>query len=70
LAVLQYGFNTLNLNETVSFTAVQNQRSSHVMEKIGMQHDLKDDFDHPKIAESHPLQRHVLYRISHQNWQK
>ncbi len=68
LACLKYGFETLNLKEIVSFTAIQNIRSRRVMEKIGMHHDPKDDFDHPKLAEGHPLRRHVLYRISQQAW--
>lgn len=34
------------------------------MERIGMTHDPRDDFDHPKLAEEHPLRRHVLYRLS------
>jgi hypothetical protein len=33
------------------------------MEKLGMTHDLADDFDHPKLPEGHPLRRHVLYRL-------
>ena len=33
------------------------------MEKIGMTRDPRDDFDHPGIAEGHPLRRHVLYRM-------
>jgi RimJ/RimL family protein N-acetyltransferase len=67
---LQYGFDTLNLEEIVSFTAVQNMRSRHVMEKIGMHHDEVDDFDHPKLQEGHPLKRHVLYRIKSNEWQQ
>src|SRR6185437_2759402 len=43
-AALAYGFKTLNLDEIVSFTAVQNMRSRRVMEKIGMHHVPKDDF--------------------------
>lgn len=62
-AALHYGFTTVNLKEIVSFTAVQNMRSRHVMEKIGMHHDPKDDFDHPKLPAGHPLRRHVLYRL-------
>lgn len=65
-AVLAYGFDTLKLEEIVSFTAVQNQRSRHVMEKIGMHHSSEDDFDHPKLPEGHPLRRHVLYRKKQQ----
>jgi 3-dehydroquinate dehydratase/shikimate dehydrogenase len=68
LAALQYGFEVLNLNEIVSFTAVQNMRSRKVMEKIGMHHDPKDDFDHPKLPEGHSLRRHVLYRMNHSEW--
>jgi hypothetical protein len=34
-----------------------------VMEKLGMTHDPADDFDHPRLPESHPLRRHVLYRL-------
>ena len=34
------------------------------MQKIGMHHDPKDDFDHPALPEGHPLRRHVLYRIA------
>lgn len=62
-AVLQYGFNILNLEEIVSFTAVQNMRSRHVMEKIGMCRDEFDDFDHPNVTDDHPLKKHVLYKI-------
>src|SRR5690606_14340984 len=38
-ACLQYGFETLRLKEIVSFTAVQNNRSRRVMERIGMHRD-------------------------------
>lgn len=61
-AALQYGFETLDLEEIVSFTPVNNRRSRNVMDKIGMHHDPADDFDHPKISEGHPLRKHVLYR--------
>ncbi len=67
---LAYGFETLNLGEIVSFTAVKNMRSRRIMEKIGLHHNSQDDFDHPKLAESHPLKRHVLYRMSQQEWRR
>lgn len=63
-AVLRYGFLTLNLNEIVSFTVVDNQASRRVMEKIGLHHHPQDDFDHPKLTADSPLRRHVLYRLS------
>ncbi|HEV8051183.1 MAG TPA: GNAT family N-acetyltransferase [Parachlamydiaceae bacterium] len=67
-ACLKYGFENLGLNEIVSFTATQNMRSRHIMEKICMHHDSKDDFDHPKLSESNPLRRHVLYRLEKNKW--
>lgn len=70
LASLQYGFETLKLPEIVSFTAVQNDRSRRVMERIGMHRDPQDDFDHPKLPEGHWLRRHVLYRLEAQEWRK
>lgn len=45
-------------------TVPVNQRSRHVMEKLGVQRSPADDFDHPRIPEGHPLRRHVLYRLS------
>lgn len=70
LALLHYAFKVLKLEEIVSFTATGNKRSRAVMEKIGMHPDPKGDFDHPKISAGHPLQRHVLYRISRRDWRR
>jgi RimJ/RimL family protein N-acetyltransferase len=61
-AALAYGFESVGLDEIVSFTAGNNIRSRRVMERIGMAHDARGDFDHPKLPEQHPLKRHVLYR--------
>ena len=62
-AAAEYAFATLRFQELVSFTTVGNVRSRRVMEKIGMMRDPAEDFDHPSIAEGHPLRRHVLYRL-------
>ncbi len=67
-ATLKYGFETLQLDEIVSFTAIQNTRSQKVMEKIGMKHYSEEDFDHPKLAEGHWLRKHVLYRLKQKEW--
>jgi RimJ/RimL family protein N-acetyltransferase len=61
---LAFGFDALGLDEIVSFTTPGNRRSWRVMGRLGMTRDPADDFDHPLIAEGHPLRRHVLYRIS------
>ena len=62
-AVLQVGFEKFVLDEIVAFTVPTNIRSRRVMEKIGMVHDLKGDFRHPKLPLDHPLSLHVLYRL-------
>ena len=62
-AALADGFTRLGLREIVSFTVPHNARSRAVMERIGMTRNPTDDFDHPSLAEGHPLRRHVLYRL-------
>ena len=59
---LRFGFKDLGLAEIVSFTATPNLRSQAVMRRLGMTRDPADDFDHPRLADGHPLRRHVLYR--------
>ncbi|MBL8813959.1 MAG: GNAT family N-acetyltransferase [Planctomycetaceae bacterium] len=63
-ATLEFGFACLGLSEIVAMTAVTNLRSRRVMERLGMTHNPADDFDHPLISAEHPLQRHVLYRMT------
>ena len=65
---LAFGFETLGLDEIVSFTATTNTRSQAVMQRLGMQHDPADDFDHPSLPAGHRLQRHVLYRLPRSRW--
>lgn len=61
-ACLEFGFETLALNEIYSFTSIHNLRSEQVMKKIGMaQVGL---FDHPLITDGHVLKKHVVYKIS------
>jgi RimJ/RimL family protein N-acetyltransferase len=62
-AWLDYGWNTLKLEEIVAFTAAINLPSQRVMEKIGMSREASDDFDHPALAPGDRLLKHVLYRI-------
>jgi ribosomal-protein-alanine N-acetyltransferase len=62
-SALEWGFDSLALDEIVSFTVPGNMRSRRVMEKIGMMRDEKGDFDHPLIPAAHPLRKHVLYRV-------
>jgi ribosomal-protein-alanine N-acetyltransferase len=68
LASLRYGFETLRLDEIVSFAAAGNLRSRRVMERIGMTPDTAGDFDHPMLPGGSPLSRHVLCRLSRVDW--
>jgi RimJ/RimL family protein N-acetyltransferase len=60
-AVLKMGYQTLAIPEVVAFTVVDNVRSISVMERLGMQRDLTEDFNHPAVEESR-LKGHLLYR--------
>ena len=61
-AALDFAFDRLGWDEVVAFTAALNVRSQRVMERLGMSHDPRDDFDHPRLAEGDPLRRTLLYR--------
>ena len=70
-AWLAFGFETLGLDEVVSFAVWNNARSTAVMERIGMRRDPARDFDHPGVPDSHPhLKRHVFYALSRADWRK
>jgi len=68
-AAVAYGFETLGLTEIVAFLLAANARSASVCERLGMDRNPADDFDHPRIAEGQvsvggfPQRRHVLYRL-------
>ena len=63
-AAIGWGFAELDLpgDQIVSFTTVANERSQRVMQRLGMQHDPADDFDHPLLPEW-AGRHHVLYRL-------
>lgn len=65
--VLQLAFEKYGLEEVVSFTATINLPSIRVMEKIGLTRNSIDDFNHPALAQDHPLAPHVLYRSTKPN---
>ena len=68
-ALLRHGFETLGLNEIVSFAVQDNHRSTAVMRRIGMHRNPDDDFDHPRVPDSMPaLKHHVLYRLTAKEW--
>ena len=60
-AALDWGFATGGLDEILAFTAETNLASQAVMRRIGMTPDPARDFDHPRLAQDHPLRRHVVW---------
>ena len=60
-AALAWGFANTDAPELVAFTAETNLRSQAVMQRLGMRRAPERDFEHPKLAEDHPLRRHVMY---------
>jgi RimJ/RimL family protein N-acetyltransferase len=69
---LRFGFTEVGLDEIVSFTVPQNERSWRVMERIGLVRDPSGDFDHPRVdAIAYPrLVRHVLYGLDAETWRR
>jgi RimJ/RimL family protein N-acetyltransferase len=65
---LQIGFEKLNFQEIVSFTALQNRRSRAVMERLQM-HEMPETFLHPSLPPEHPLAGHCLYKLSQSEFQ-
>lgn len=67
-AALFYAFQVLKLPELVSFTSTPNQGSRKIMQKLGMTR--KKDFNHPMVEKGHPLEKHVLYKITREEYLK
>lgn len=66
-ASLKAGFEILELNEIVAFTALVNLRSISLMERLYMVRDSLV-FAHPRVPADHALSKHCLYRLSRQRW--
>lgn len=62
-ATLDWVWATTDRPHVAAITATGNARSRALMARLGMTHVPAGDFDHPDLAEGHPLRRHVLYRI-------
>ncbi len=65
-ASLAYAFDAVGVTEVVSFTAVGNERSWRVMDRLGLQRS--GTFDHPRVPDGHRVRPHVLYRIDAARW--
>ena len=61
-AAIEDGFARVGLKEVVALTTLANLPSQRVMQRLGMSRTF--EFDHPAVPDGHPLQRHILYRLS------
>ena len=61
-AAIDVAFGGAGLPELWSMTAVLNEPSIAVMQRIGMTEVAR--FEHPRIAEGHELRPHVLYHLT------
>ena len=57
----------INIDEIVALTIPRNQRSWRVMQRLGMTHDEKDNFHHPRFEKDNPFSKHILYRACRKN---
>lgn len=67
-AALEFGFDQAGLDEILSWTVPANERSQRVMIRLGMSRAPEMDFDHPRLVNDHGLRRHVVYRITREEW--
>ena len=70
IAALDFAFKHLELPQVVALSVPNNSPSHSVMERIGMVRDTAADFDHPRVPADSPLKRHILHRISPEQWRK
>ncbi|SDK75268.1 GNAT family N-acetyltransferase [Microbulbifer yueqingensis] len=68
-ASLAVAFEQLGLEQVVSYTALTNQPSRAVMERLGMCR-APETFEHPLVPEGSALRRHCLYRITAGQWRR
>ncbi|MFI8482537.1 GNAT family N-acetyltransferase [Pseudomonas sp. NPDC078700] len=69
-AALRCAFTQLGLEQIVAFTVPANTPSRGLMQRLGMQHDGQEDFEHPRLPHGHALRQHVLYRLTREDWQR
>lgn len=63
-ACLDWAWTHLDVPQVVAMTVPANAPSWGLMERLGMTRVAEGDFDHPALAEDHPLRHHIVYRIA------
>jgi len=67
-AALGIAFNGAGFDEIWSMTAILNEPSQAVMQRIGMTR--YGFFEHPRVPEGSSVRPHVVYRIDRQDWRR
>ena len=67
---LAYGFEEKGLEQVVSFTAIPNEPSAKVMQRIGMRRCEEWDLDMPFLPKDHWLAAHLVYRMTREDYLK
>ena len=65
---LEFGFNTLDLNQIIATCAMDNLKSENVMQKIGMKQ--LGVFIHPELKEYPSYEQCKYYGIQKNDWQQ
>lgn len=65
---LRAGFESLGLEEIVAVTTLRNTRSRAVMQRLGMQESIADEFDHPAFPPDSAERRCCIYRLPRTRW--
>jgi RimJ/RimL family protein N-acetyltransferase len=60
-AAIADGFKRSGLTEVFAFTSRPNLRSQAVMERVGMIRTATLDFEHPALAQDHPMRSHLVW---------
>jgi RimJ/RimL family protein N-acetyltransferase len=60
-AAIEDGFQRGGLTEIFAFTSRPNQRSQAMMERAGLTRAPTLDFDHPALAQDHPMRAHLVW---------
>jgi RimJ/RimL family protein N-acetyltransferase len=69
-AAVDFGFEQAHLDEVLSWTIPANEPSIGVMTRLGMTREPAFDFDHPRLLEDDRLRRHVVYRLTRDDWEQ
>jgi RimJ/RimL family protein N-acetyltransferase len=68
LAARDFGFTELKLPQIIAMSVITNEPSHRVMHRIGMARWDGMEFDHPRVPHDWPLKRHIVHRITHDQW--